>query len=426
MRRSFRLFLVAVSLTLAGCAGSPQPVMRTPSGASINGNLPDFSANGRESSGMEPMATANAGRASITPYYQTPAAQNGSPVVNPAPAAPTADLPPVKVGLLVPMSGPQGALGQAMLNAAQLALFDVGATNITLLPHDTAPGAAKAANDVLNEGAQIILGPLFAQDVKAVSPIAASRNIPVIAFSTDWTAVSANTYIMGFLPFGQVSRVVDYAIRNGARNFAALVPQTPYGAAVNGTLKNELNRQRLAAPASVVFSDTMLPQAVQQINNTKMVDSLVLPLGGTQLAQTATLLRQNNWNMRQIHILGTGLWDDAPQNAAIVPGGWYAAPDPRLRIAFTNKYNETYGQNPPRLATLAYDATALAAALAVKGQRENGKPAYDRADLTNPSGFAGLDGVFRFRPDGLAERGLAVLEIRNGGSVVIDPAPTRF
>lgn len=414
---------LSVALSLAGCAGTSTTDtkgLRTPSGAQIGDRLPNFNPT-PDGTGAAPMATTTNGRSAVSPYYQLDTTDAT------ASAAAAKELPPVKMAILVPLSGPQGALGQALVNAAQLALFDSGASNITLIPQDTTTGASKAATAALDEGAQIILGPLFAQDVKAVSPIARGRNVPVIAFSTDWTAVSPNTYIMGFLPFGQVARVVDFATKRGAKNISALIPQTPYGAAVNGTLKNETRRQNLSAPNAIVFSQNGLPSAVQQLSQTgKNTDALLLPVGGVQLTQAATQLRQNDWNFGRVHILGTGLWDDSPQATSLLPGGWYAAPDPKLRVAFNNQYRDTYGQPAPRLATLAYDATALAAALALKGLRENGAPAYSRENLTNPNGFAGLDGVFRFRPDGLAERGLAVLELRATGAVVVDPAPTRF
>ena len=422
MRRYLNVFLLVVTLALVGCASDKtKPVMKTPSGQIIGENVPDFSAV-PGGAGQGPLVTGQNGRASVTPYYD----QTGKQIPAPAGVAAPAELPSVKVGILVPLSGPQAELGEAMLNAAQLALFDVNASNITIVPRDTTQGAAKAANEVLAEGAQIILGPLFAQDVKAVSPIARVRNVPVIAFSTDWSAASENTYIMGFLPFGQVSRVVDYAAKHGAKSFGALIPQTPYGMAVSGSLKNELQRQRLNAPYVLVFEPTNgLPSATQQISQTKF-DALLLPVAGAQLTQSATLLRQNDVNLSQTRLIGTGLWDDSPQAASLLTGAWFAAPDPKLRASFNVNYRSNYGANPPRLATLAYDATALSAALAAKGQNTGGKPAFTRADLTNPNGFAGLDGVFRFRPDGLAERGLAILELRSNGPVVIDPAPTRF
>ncbi|MDB5477913.1 MAG: extracellular ligand-binding receptor, partial [Alphaproteobacteria bacterium] len=229
MRRYLSVLLVLVTFLVAGCAGDggSQRTMRTPSGGVVNEQLPEFSPLAdRSTARLNPLPTVTNGKANVTPYYKDS----------------KADLPPVKIGLIVPLSGPQGALGQAMLNAAQLAVFDLGASNITIVPSDTTQGAARAANEVLGQGAQIILGPLFAQDVKTVTPIARAKNVPVLAFSTDWTAASDNTYIMGFLPFGQVSRVVDFAAKRGAKNFGALIPETPYGVAVNSTLRNELSR----------------------------------------------------------------------------------------------------------------------------------------------------------------------------------------
>jgi branched-chain amino acid transport system substrate-binding protein len=414
MRRYLSLFLCLVTLAIAGCATS-QPKMTTPSGTVIGDRVPNFNPVTGNAAGGAPLATAQNGVNNSTPYYNAPAAPGTVPT----------ELQTVKIGVLVPLSGPQADLGQAMLNAAQLALFDVNAKNITIVPRDTTLGAAKAANEVLAEGAQIILGPLFAQDVKTVTPIAKIHNVPVLAFSTDWTAATDNTYIMGFLPFGQVSRVVDYAIQQGAHNFGALIPQTPYGIAVNSSLKNELQRQRLSAPYSLIFNPTSLTGATNQIAQNKF-DALLLPIGGAQLSQSVTLLRQNDAHLGDTKLIGTGLWDDSPQAVSQLRGGWFAAPDPKLRASFTSNYQQTYGTTPPRLSTLAYDATALSAALAAKGQRNGGPPAFTRADLTDPNGFAGIDGVFRFRSDSLAERGLAVLELRSNGPVVIDPAPTHF
>lgn len=431
MFRYLNVLLVLVTLTIlsacTGITGTSDNVMRTPSGHAVEENLPDFTTPDIASNGQAPLQTTMDGRFQPTPFYQRPNGQTMSSATDRTTAhASTMDLPEVKLAILVPLSGPQASLGQSMLNAAQLALFDVNANNITIIPQDTTTGAETAARNAINEGAQIILGPLFAQDVKAVSPIAQAQNIPVIAFSTDWTAATQNTYIMGFLPFGQVSRVVDYAAKRGVKNISALIPQTPYGAAVNGSLRHEAQRQNMILNQSIGFDNQTLPQAVKQLAASRHSEALMLPIGGAQLVQTATALRQDNWNFGNTRLLGTGLWDDSAQAPNVIPGSWYAAPDPRLRTRFNDKYAQTFQQQPPRLATLAYDATALAAALAVKGLRETGKPAYSRSDLTNPSGFAGLDGVFRFRPDGLAERALAILELRQGGSVVIDPAPTRF
>ncbi|MGH6980975.1 MAG: penicillin-binding protein activator, partial [Stellaceae bacterium] len=125
----------------------------------------------------------------------------------------------------------------------------------------------------------------------------------------------------------------------------------------------------------------------------------------------------------KIHLLGTGLWDDATLGTeASLLHGWYAAPDPQGRASFVRRFTDAEGHAPPRLATLAYDATALAAVLA----KNPAGPDYSASSLTNPSGFVGLDGVFRLNQDGLVERGLAVLEVDRGGPRVIDPAPQSF
>jgi branched-chain amino acid transport system substrate-binding protein len=230
--------------------------------------------------------------------------------------------------------------------------------------------------------------------------------------------------------------VVDYAAQKGRANFAALVPQNPYGVAISGTLKQELHRQALAAPqiVSVGGGVEAMRAAVQKLSSTpdQKFDTLMLPLGGDQLTQAAITLRQFDVNLAQTKLIGTGLWDDAQsgQNGqgSLLQGGWYAAPDPKLRADFEKRYKQTFGQTAPRLASLGYDATALATVLASTqtGFSGLGSTPFSKTALLNPSGFAGIDGIFRFRPDGLIDRGLAVLEMRGNQAVVIDPAPKRF
>ena len=189
------------------------------------------------------------------------AAQTGAP-----PAAATADtayapvpapaLPSVKVALLVPLSGPHAELGQGMLNAAQLALFDMGYDTFELMPRDTGntPEAARqAAISAMQDGAQLILGPVFADAVRAVKPVAAQRGVNVVAFSTDWTLAGGNTYIMGFLPFGQVRRVTEYAAMNGIRRVGILAPDNEYGSAVINAYMAAAQETGMPAPAITRF-----------------------------------------------------------------------------------------------------------------------------------------------------------------------------
>lgn len=342
---------------------------------------------------------------------------------------------PANVAILLPLTGPSAPMGQALLNAAQLALFDLKSNSVNLMPFDTAgteTGALQAAQKAVSQKAQIILGPLFATEVRAISNYTYQQNVPVVTFSTDWTVAGRNIYAMGFLPFSQVARVVDYAAQKNRANFAALVPQNPYGVAISGTLKKELTNQALVAPYVVNINGGVegMRQAVQNfvLNKDAKTDTLMLALGGSQLSEAATLLRQNDVNLTQIKLIGTGLWDDAQSiNTGLLQGGWYAAPDPSLRTDFETRYKQNFGTPAPRLASLGYDATALATVLASSNNALNplDNP-FSRSALLNSSGFAGIDGIFRFRPDGLIDRGLAVLEVTARGPVVIDPAPKRF
>lgn len=349
------------------------------------------------------------------------------------------NLPPVKVAILLPLSGPKSNLGQSMLQAAQLALFDMGYTNFNLMPRDTkgtAAGASAAAATAIGDGAQLILGPLFADSVRAVKAVAKPNNINVIAFSTDWTLADRSTFLMGFMPFSQVERVAQYATSQGYRNFALIAPRDKYGDLVTGRFEQEVrnNTGRIAQSLRFTPGDPAVINQIARLQspagtpaNDPPFRAVFMPVGGSQIETISSALSYNKLMPSQIKRLGTGLWDD-PRIAGQpnMQGAWFAGPSPRARQNFERQYYATYGQKPVRLGTLAYDATALAAILARNGFSRGSTPAFDYASLTNPSGFSGTDGIFRFQPNGLVERGLAVLELRRGQIVEIDPAPKRF
>jgi ABC-type branched-subunit amino acid transport system substrate-binding protein len=343
----------------------------------------------------------------------------------------------VNVAILLPLSGKYADLGQSMLKSAQMALFDVGSAQFELMPqdtHSTPDGAVQAAQAAITARADLILGPIFADDVRAVKPVAAAANVPVIAFTTDWTLAGRDTYIMGFLPFAQVSRVAQFAQSQGLKRVAALAPQTEYCDVVVNTLNRtglQVTETKRYDPATADLTPVIADFAARtKAINASGVEApdfsaLVLPVGGEGLKAVVSLLDLNGIDNTQVRFLGTGLWDDdtLTSNPALY-GSWFAAPDPTLRRDFEKRYQSNYGAMPPRLATLAYDATAMAAVLA-RTNAGDGTP-YTRDALTHPRGFAGLDGIFRLRPDGLTDRGLAVLEIQSGRARVVDPAPTAF
>lgn len=395
--------------------------------------------------GAQPQATA------------TPEPAPAKTAAAPVPAGPT------KVALLVPLTGNGAPIGQAMLNAAQLALFDIASENFELVPMDTGgtpQGAAAAATKAVSDPqVKLVLGPLFSDDVAAVKPIAAKANINVVSFTNNDALAGGPVYVMGFSPAEQVDRVVSYARRNGITRFGAIAPQNPYGDTVAAAMQRATQRsggelvkmERYSDPASMEQAlaratdydqrraamdtqrqalagrtDPASQMALQRAGGTATygappVGALLLPAGGQELVAMGGSLQKLGLPPSSVRLMGTGLWDDpATGQAPQLVGGWFAVPPPDARAAFEQRFTASYGAAPPRLATLAYDATALAALIGRSGK------GYTKASITDRNGFSGVDGIFRFNSDGRVERGLAVVEVINGGTKTIDPAPGTF
>ena len=341
----------------------------------------------------------------------------------------------VKVALLLPItaSGSTPAVAKALKQAAELALFDFDNPNVLLVPKDTKgtpDGARLAAESAIREGAELIIGPLFAQEVTGAAPVARQAGIPVIAFSTDEKVAGNGVYLLSFQAGRDVPRIVSFAISRGKRNFAQLIPQSPYGRIAEQAFAKAVSSGGGEAAVRASFppddSNAMLGpvrQIANAIKGGQKFDALFLPAGREELPSLAPVLASADLSSARVQFIGTGQWDypNIGGEKALV-GGWYPAPDPKGWSNFVQRYSKTYGSVPPRLASLAYDAVSLAVSLSqnAPGQR------YDMGQLTRASGFAGIDGLFRLLPDGTCERGLAILEVREGGPVVIDPAPSSF
>ena len=277
------------------------------------------------------------------------------------------------------------------------------------------------------EGAEIIIGPLFAHSVGAVGAVARQRGVPVIAFSTDANVAARGVYLLSFLPESDVDRIVDYAVANGKRSFAAMLSEDAYGTVVEAEFKQVVARKggRIVALERYAL-DADAGCRIRRSSSRRRregADAVFIPGG-----------------RRGGAVGGAGADGGRPAASACsssAPGcGTIPASSAirRCRAAGTRRPTATasaishraiaraIGQDPVRTATLAYDAVALVAAL-VKTQ---GAQRFSEQVLTNPSGFAGIDGLFRFRTDGTNERGLAVMRVTPGGGQVISPPPRAF
>jgi ABC-type branched-subunit amino acid transport system substrate-binding protein len=355
-----------------------------------------------------------------------------NPFSSPGPAGPP-QLPQavgnggVKVGLILPLSaaGNAGVAAQSMKNAAEMALAEFQNPNIQLLIKDDAgspQGAQQGTQQALDEGAEIVLGPLFALSVPATAQATRPRGLSVIAFSTDSSVAGRGVYLLSFLPESDVNRIIEYAASIGKRSFAALLPDNAYGNVVEAAFKQAVARRggRVVAFEKYGADRAGVARIAQSLGQ---ADALLLADDGDSVVATADALTAAGANLKNVQLLGTGLWDNPRVfNSPALRGGLYAAPDPSGFRAFSGRYRAKFNSDPVRTATLAYDAVALVAALA----RTQGGQRFSSEVLTNPSGFAGIDGVFRFRPDGTNERGLAVMKVAPGGSQPVAGSPKSF
>ena len=354
-----------------------------------------------------------------------PPAMPATPANGP-PVGETLGTGPVRVGMIVPLTqnGAPSPIGVSMRNAAQLAIDGFGGPYITLMiedDHSSADTAAQAAQAELGAGAQLILGPVFANDVRSASAATKSAGRPMIAFSTDVTVAAPGVYLLSFLIQGYVDRVLQYAVSSGKKSFAIMAPQNDYGNVAAQRFQDQAGSLNAQVIVTARYSAGQMATAAQQVGAVQgQIDALFIPEQADAMPAVASALGTAGVKTK---FLGTGVWNDArvlklPQ----MQGAWFSAPDNSGFDAFAQRYKAKFNSDPARLATLAYDAVTLAAALA----RNGGPDPFNQAALTNISGFNGADGVFRFRSDGTNERGLAVMEIADDAAKVISPAPRSF
>lgn len=352
-----------------------------------------------------------------------------APVETPsAPPPPTAQLPTDegrhRVALLVPLSGPGSALGQAMEHATTMALLDTNATKIRITTYDTAPGATAAATRALADGNRLILGPVLGEDAEAVAQTARSAHVPVISYTGDAGVAGRDLFVMGTVPAQSIARVVKYARAQGVTRFAALMPLGNYGErAGNATIAAvRAAGGTLVGMESYDRTKGALTAAVRRLKGRGTFDAVVIGDTAVMAAQAAPLLKVAAPNLR---ILGNELWagEAIVARTPALNGAWYAALSDQRFGRFTESYRQRFGQTPYRAATLGYDSVLLT--LRIAREWAPGTP-FPTGRLVDRGGFLGLDGIFRFNANQVIERALEVREARGGTVNVISPAPTRF
>ena len=393
--------------------------------------------------------------------------------------------PITRIALLLPFNANASAArseAQGILRAAELAVFERAGEDVVLLPRDTAgtaAGARDAAEAAVSDGADLILGPLFSAAAAAAGDVAAEADVPVIAFSTDETVAGDGVYLLSFPPGEEVRRVTEYVMDQGAERLAFIGPATAYGQIARDAYAETIEARLGEDPEPVTVTVEVVPPedapddaepeeqtftfeqglvaeafydggvsamteaaarlasvGVERLDPAEAAEmtgadwapsegsafqAVLLPEGGDQLRMLAPVLLYEDIDPLLVKFLGTGLWrDPSLAREPALSHGWFAGPDPDARARFERVYEQAYGEAPSRLAGLGYDAASLAALFAAEGGD------FSAERLTDPDGFVGVDGLFRFREDGTIQRGLAVYTVRRGGFDVLDPAPQRF
>ena len=340
----------------------------------------------------------------------------------------------VPVALLVPQTGTADPLlAQSLEHGARLAIQDLGDVSIDLRVYDTGgtpAGASAAAQNALSDGARIFVGPLFGQAASAAGQVAAGRGVNVLTFSNNPAVAGGNVFIMGNTFQTSADRLTRFANRSGKGDIFIVHAQDSAETQARDAIQRAIaaNGARLAGVASFPLSQQGVIDAIPQISREIRASGAtsVFVTSGTSgaLPFLAELLPENGIDPEMIQFIGLQRLDIPASALSLkgLQGAWFATPSPALGAQFSNRYSAAYGSQPLPVAGLSYDAVAAIGALVAQGESN----ALTTVALTQGAGFAGVNGPFRFFPNGTNERGLAVAQIQNNQVIVIDPAPRSF
>ncbi len=330
-----------------------------------------------------------------------------------------------RVALLLPVTGPDGDVGQSIANATTLALADTKVTNVRLITYDTAQGVAAATRRAVADGNKLILGPLRGDNVIEAAAIARPAGVPIISFSNDIGVAGQNVFLLGHLPNQSIDRVVRYAKAQGLNRFGAVVSNNVYGQRAQSSLTSAV-RSAGGVLVGVQESDGSVASAdaaTRRLAQMGQIDAVLIADSGRAAVVAVPSLRRNG--LRNAKILGTDLWniDGTLAKSSPMYGAWFASVSDTLYNQYATKYRARFGRAPLRLSSLGYDSVLLVARVARDWRPGTRFPV---SQLTDPQGFIGVDGAFRFMANGQTERMLEVQEIQSGKFVTVSAAPTQF
>jgi branched-chain amino acid transport system substrate-binding protein len=349
------------------------------------------------------------------------------PIDVPPPVTPElpADTERHRVALLVPLTGPNAGVGTSISNAANLAVLDTGASRIRVTMYDTGSGAAGAVQKAIAEGNRLILGPLLAEDVRIIAPIARAARIPVISFSNDTSVAGNGVYLMGYTPGQSIGRVVAYARSKGVTRFGGLVPAGLYGQRASTAFLRAVETGGGQVTSLQTFDRTQVSinAAITRLSQGSPYEAVLIADGASTAVRIAPLVRARGG--AGARLLGTELWntDGGLGASPALRGAWFASVSDGLYTQLATKYRARFGRSPYRLASLGYDGVLLVTTIA---QNWRLGTSFPQARLGDPGGFTGIDGAFRFGRDGVVERALEVQQAGSGGYTVVSPAADGF
>jgi hypothetical protein len=374
-----------------------------------------------------PLRTVAAGLAGLV----LAGCQVGGPVLN---TGPRISGETVDVAMLLPLSSQQGGdaiIARSLENAARMAASEQAGITVNLRVYNTdgqAAQAAAVARTAVQEGADVILGPLRSDSAAAVGVAVASSGVPVLSFSNNTEVAGGNVFVLGNTFANTADRIVGYAARNGAGNIVLVHAANLAGEVARDAVQRAAARSGATVAAAIPyeFSQTgvinAVPRVVQAIRDTGATGVILTSDSAGALPFFAQLLPENGLDTSAVRVMGLTRWDTPPQTLEFrgLQGGWFALPDQGALAGFQARYTAIYGAPPHTLASLGYDGVRAIAETAAATGRVGG------ADLAASAGFQGAGGVFRLLTDGTNQRALAIAQVIDNQVAIIDPAPRRL